>query len=299
MKLIVENPNDLVVERYYTEKDMLKIAGGFNKQTQQKYELEPGDIIYFDKENKCLVLATNDDDRYFDFKRFSAVGTVVAVSRRDNSVKLVTPYFSMISVDFDNKPTDKQIMKLMKNNLDIRTAEIKKSIGSDIKFYLPDENDFNLISKYPIEVLNGLETISHFSPKNCGELDKLLVSDIFGYISDDKKELKLLLGGIGPDFTVDYMMRDYNDFETFPDEYDAGWTPYSKIDYSEFMNRQQSPSEIVQLSDESCGSGNKKKKKEHDSYNLVYSFKSLKKAFPRLQLLDFYSIAFAVVKIDY
>ena len=110
-----------------------------------------------------------------------------------------------------------------------------------------------------------------------------------------KKELKLLLGGIGPDFTADYMMHDF--IETFPDEYDAGWTPYSKIDYKEFMDKQQSPSEIVQISDKTYGSEIKKQK--HDSYNLVYSFKKLKDDFKKLQLLDFYSIVFAVVKIDY
>lgn len=79
MKLIVENQNELIEERYYTEKDMLRIAGDLNHNTQQKYELEVGDILYFDKENKCLVLATNDDSRYFDFKRFSSIGTVLAV----------------------------------------------------------------------------------------------------------------------------------------------------------------------------------------------------------------------------
>lgn len=295
MKLLVENPNELIEERYYTEKDMLRIAGNLNQNDQQKYELEVGDILYFDKEHKCLVLATNDDSRYFDFKRFSAIGTVVAVSKRDNSVKIVTPYFNSISVDIDKKPTDKQVIKMMKDNLDIKTAEIKKLIGSDIKYYLPYENDFNLITKYPIEVLNGLETMSHFSTNNGIGLDKLLLSDIFGYVSDDRKELKLLLGGIGPDFTADYMMHDF--IETFPDEYDAGWTPYSKIDYKEFMNNQQSPSEIVQISDKTYGSEIKKEK--HDSYNLIYSFKKLKDDFKKLQLLDFYSIVFAVVKIDY
>ena len=295
MKLLVENPNELIEERYYTEKDMLRIAGDLNQNNQQKYELEVGDILYFDKDNKCLVLATNDDSRYFDFKRFSAIGTVVAVSKRDNSVKIITPYFNSISVEVDKKPTDKQIITLMKYDLEIKTAEIKKLIGSDIKYYIPCENDFNLISKYPIEILNGLETMSHFSTNNEIGLDKLLLSDIFGYISDDKKELKLLLGGIGPDFTADYMMHDF--LETFPDEYDAGWTPYSKIDYKEFMNKQQSPSEIVQISDKTYGSEIKKEK--HDSYNLIYSFKKLKDDFKKLQLLDFYSIVFAVVKIDY
>ena len=65
MKLLVENLNELIEERYYTEKDMRRIAGNLNQNSQQKYELEIGDILYFDKDNKCLVLATNDDSRYF------------------------------------------------------------------------------------------------------------------------------------------------------------------------------------------------------------------------------------------
>ena len=105
MKLLVENPNELIEERYYTEKDMLRISGNLNQNSQHKYELEVGDILYFDKNNKCLVLATNDDSRYFDFKRFSAIGTVVAVSKRDNSIKIITPYFNLISVDIDKKLT--------------------------------------------------------------------------------------------------------------------------------------------------------------------------------------------------
>ena len=55
MKLLVENLNKLIEERYYTEKDMLRIAGNVNQNAQQKYELEVGDILYFDKDNKCLV----------------------------------------------------------------------------------------------------------------------------------------------------------------------------------------------------------------------------------------------------
>ena len=56
MKLLVENPNELIEERYYTEKDMLRIAGNLNQNAQHKYELEVGDILYFDKDLYKIVL---------------------------------------------------------------------------------------------------------------------------------------------------------------------------------------------------------------------------------------------------
>ena len=81
MKLLVENPNELIEERYYTEKDMLRIVGNVNQNAQQKYELEIGDILYFNKDNKCFDADYKTQNQIIDdLKR------EVAKLKRDNDI---------------------------------------------------------------------------------------------------------------------------------------------------------------------------------------------------------------------
>ena len=64
-----------------------------------------------------------------------------------------------------------------------------------------------IIEKYPCETLNGLEVLGQSMQNGC--LDKHLLNGIIPFISEGNKSIKLLMGGIAPNYYADYVLHEY------------------------------------------------------------------------------------------
>lgn len=163
---------------------------------------KPGDVLFYDKIHDGISNLSNEDaetEIYFDYSQYVALGVVVAVDEITSTLKLVTPVTDLFILRNIQNCVDKEILKGMNDRIKEYKKFFTKQCGSQktIKFYIPNEDDINLLQDNAGDVVRGCEALKYFCNSNMNpefNIVEILMNEQIGFI--DKKKLKILLGGL-------------------------------------------------------------------------------------------------------
>lgn len=160
----------------------------------------PGDVLFYDKVNEGISNLSHEDSdtqMYFDYNQYVALGVVVAVDDISSTIKLITPAVTQFYLRNLQNCKDKEILTLMNEKIKEHKKFFNKECGrqSTVKFYIPNEDDINLLIENCTEVYRGCESLQYFCDKLIGtKFDQIVFEEQIGFIA--KKKFKILLGGI-------------------------------------------------------------------------------------------------------
>ena len=225
-------------ERYYRTRDLL-----VQQKTQKSDVPLIGEILYYDLNGEQLVSADIDSDEFYDFNRYIPIGTVIDVNKQKTCFKVVAPYISVVEVT-RKQLNDKTILNIAKDEVKKLTQNVLSKLpNGQIKFVIPSVYDLEIIEKYPCETLNGLEVLGQTMQN--GSLDKHLLNGIIPFISEGNKSIKLLMGGIAPNYYADYVLHEYME------QMEKEKSSYSVMSIEDFIKRSENPYIGVVKADES------------------------------------------------
>ena len=202
-----------------------------------------GEILYYDLNGEQLVSADIDSDEFYDFNRYIPIGTVIDVNKQQTCFKVVSPYISVVEVT-RKQLTNKTILNIAKDEVKKLTRNVLSKLpNGQIKFVIPSVYDLEIIEEYPCETLNGLEVLGQTMQNGC--LDKHLLNGIIPFISEGNKSIKLLMGGIAPNYYADYVLHEYME------QMEKEKSSYSVMSIEDFIKRSENPYLGVVKADES------------------------------------------------
>lgn len=176
-----------------------------------------GDILYYDTVDMQAIIQEVNDDRYIN-SRFLPIGVIADISTDLKTIKLITPYLIKVSLDMNERISEKNIMKELKSFVRAYTKDLFKEDIEDMKFNMTTTADLQLLINNSDVVLQGIDYFNKLNvPK---DLDiKELISDAI-LIYDNKGNIKFTYG-LKDNFYMEYDKKDddtaWNNVKTLKD----------------------------------------------------------------------------------
>lgn len=206
------------------------LPGGYTKT--REYDMRGimiphiGDIIYYDTIDRQLVIQESNDKRFMN-NRYISIGVIYDISDDLKTVKLITLYLISISFNFNEKISEKNLIKQIKSTIRSYLKDIfKNDIPEDMSYSLITKNDltsvilnsnivFNSLSELPINDKLKDKKITDIIKSHqllYLDKDKLMITynikDNFNNLSTENKELMLNIENKYSDIKKDYINKE-------------------------------------------------------------------------------------------
>ena len=294
--------NNSLDERYYTE-DYFKKVYQQEVERRKNFDIEIGDCVFFNKEEHTMNIINEFDEELNgdlrDFNKYIPIGIVVDYSENKKSIMIASiPY--MFSRLLYVKQFDKasELLKLLDNEISCKTNNVISQCGgsSEIKFFIPNKTDIARMEKNDMRLIhNGIEMMIqltfHYVTESNYSINNIFYGNILT-ISENKKDIEFIIGGLQPNFSANYLIRNDNFYTE---------CSYSTMSTEDFLKRvsidnNENTNGIIPVSDENDAEKEDKKTVYDCNYRMTFS--DIKKVWKKLDLMDFTVIPFAVISVS-
>lgn len=176
-----------------------------------------GDILYYDTVDMQTIIQEVNDDRYIN-PRFLPIGVIADISTDLKTIKLITPYLIKVSLDMNERISEKNIMKELKSFVRTYTKDLFKEDIEDMKFNIATTADLQLLINNSDAVLKGIDYFNKLNVPENLDIKELISDGILIY--DNKGNIKLTYG-IKDNFHMEYNKKDddtaWNNVKTLKD----------------------------------------------------------------------------------
>ncbi len=176
-----------------------------------------GDILYYDTVDMQAIIQEVNDDRYIN-PRFLPIGVIADISTDLKTIKLITPYLIKVSLDMNERISEKNIMKELKSFVRTYTKDLFKEDIEDMKFNIATTADLQLLINNSDAVLKGIDYFNKLNVPENLDIKELISDGILIY--DNKGNIKLTYG-IKDNFHMEYNKKDddtaWNNVKTLKD----------------------------------------------------------------------------------
>ena len=176
-----------------------------------------GDILYYDTVDMQAIIQEVDDDRYIN-SRFLPIGVIADISTDLKTIKLITPYLIEVSLDMNERISEKNIMKELKSFVRAYTKDIFKGDIEDMKFNMTTTADLQLLINNSDAVLKGIDFFNKLNVPKKLNIRQIISDNILIY--DNKGNIKFTYG-IKDNFHIEYNKKDddtaWNNVKTLKD----------------------------------------------------------------------------------
>lgn len=176
-----------------------------------------GDILYYDTVDMQAIIQEVNDDRYIN-PRFLPIGVIADISTDLKTIKLITPYLIKISLDMNERISEKNIMKELKSFVRAYTKDLFKEDIEDMKFNMTTTADLQLLINNSDAVLQGIDYFNKLNVPEKLDIRELISDGILIY--DNKGNIKFTYG-LKDNFHMEYDKKDndtaWNNVKTLKD----------------------------------------------------------------------------------
>lgn len=176
-----------------------------------------GDILYYDTVDMQAIIQEVNDDRYIN-PRFLPIGVIADISTDLKTIKLITPYLIKVSLDMNERISEKNIMKELKSFVRTYTKDLFKEDIEDMKFNIATTADLQLLINNSDAVLKGIDYFNKLNVPENLDIKELISDGILIY--DNKGKIKFTYG-IKDNFHMEYNKKDddtaWNNVKTLKD----------------------------------------------------------------------------------
>lgn len=145
-----------------------------------------GDLLYYDKADMQVIIQEYDDNRYYA-DRYILIGIVTNISNDRKTLSLLSPYFIEVELDFNERISEKNIIKQIKSFVKSYTKSLFEENIEDIKFNVTNTNDLNNIIDIHEDIINGMSyLIKNTTLFSNVELIDILNKRVLIYIDNNK-----------------------------------------------------------------------------------------------------------------
>lgn len=163
-----------------------------------------GDILYYDMVDMQAIIQEVNDDRYIN-PRFLPIGVIADISTDLKTIKLITPYLIKVSLDMNERISEKNIMKELKSFVRAYTKDLFKEDIEDMKFNMTTTADLQLLINNSDAVLDGIDYFNKLNVPKDLDIKELISDEILIY--DNKGNIKFTYG-LKDNFHMEYDKKD-------------------------------------------------------------------------------------------
>jgi hypothetical protein len=232
-------------------------------------------LLYNTEEDECELLNGNDDD--FRDSKFVAVGSVF--SQEENTLHVLTPYFVKISIDPVMNRNEKVLVNKIKKDVLRIVKPVTKRIH-DGAVRLMSMTDVDEVKQDVRAVGYGIQELQQFIDWN-GEcsVPEIFIQQTLGIIDGD--ELKLIIGGFGPQYYFNFIPKDYA-------REAQNQCSYSQMSLDDFMKKAKGEEAMQPVKVEQKSYGDEQEDENECPDVIFTSYKTLCEEHKNLSLLEFY-----------
>lgn len=232
-------------------------------------------LLYNTEDDACELLNGNDDN--FRDSKYIAVGSVF--SQDEHTLHVLTPYFVKICIDPVMNRNEKALIKKIYKDV-MRIVKPVTSRIHDGGIRVMTSTDVQEVKQQVRAVGYGIQELQQFICwQGACSVPEIFIQETLGIIDGD--ELKLIIGGFGPQYYFNFIPKDYS-------REAQNQCSYSQMTLDDFLKKARGEEALqpVQVEQKSYGD---EPEEENDCPDVVLtSYKTLCEEHKNLSLLEFY-----------